>query len=91
MPPVSVANQWVRAIVNSPSTHAVGNAVGELSVNRLLVLDSIYESIVGSFGQILEHALTVEHKLPVVTVGTLGRGVDGYRFAVESLFHHFKS
>ena len=68
MKPVGVV---ARAAVDGPALHAFGHTIGELQRDALLIVDGVYERLVGRFGKIFEHLLTVEDHRGVVFLHSL--------------------
>ena len=79
------------AVVNGPSFHALGHAVGKRARDGLLVLDGCDESVVSGLGQIFIHFAAVEHGLGVIGFGALGGNLHGNGLTVEGLFYNFES
>ncbi len=75
------------AIVECPLLHALCDTVGKLKAQRLPLVDSFYQCIVGLSGKILEHLGPVEDFTPVITVHALLGQLHLYRFVTRCLKH----
>ena len=78
-------------VVDSPTHHTAGHAVGDLNRQRLLVVYRINENLVCLFREIFKHLLAVEHLLCVIDFWAFGRNLDRNCFAVGSFLYYVKS
>ncbi len=88
MEPVGVV---AGAVVESPALHAVGHAVGELAAQRLSVVNGFDKRVVSLLGEILEHALTVEYLLSVISLYSFLGKIDLHSLAGCRFLNTFES
>ena len=79
------------AIIESPTFHTLGDTVGELTAQGLTIVDGVNKSIVGLLGEVLEHALSIEHLLRIIVIYSVLGEVHLHRLTGSSLLNAFES
>lgn len=79
------------SIVDSPTAHTVGHAVGQFAAYRLFVLDGVDQCGIGSSRKIFHHLPAVEYQFAVILFGAFSRHFHFDGFAVECFLDHLET